>query len=162
MDRVAYATKFLDSEYIINVQGDEPLVSYHDIQMVYRECIYSVVNCYQNCCGKTDKNNTNTIKVITNNDEELQYASRSPIPSVASYYKRQVCIYMFRRGFLLDMYGEGKPKGRLEFCEDIEILRVLDTNYKVLMKEVIGNYQSVDVPEDIQKVEDILSANQKT
>lgn len=34
-DRVAYAASFLDSYYIINVQGDEPLINPEDIRNVY-------------------------------------------------------------------------------------------------------------------------------
>jgi 3-deoxy-manno-octulosonate cytidylyltransferase (CMP-KDO synthetase) len=157
-DRVAYAAKFLDSEYIINVQGDEPLVNYEDIRRVSAEQLFSVINCYQKIYDGREIESRNTIKMITNKDDELLYASREPIPLFANGHKKQVGIYMFKRHNLLELYGENKKKGILEVGEDVEILRILDSGDDVYMVEVAGNYQSVDVSEDIEKVERILNA----
>jgi len=156
MDRVAYAAKFLDSEYIINVQGDEPLVDFRDLQRMYGKR-KPVLNCYQRILTKDQINNRNTIKIITKKANELLYASREMVPSKGADYKKQVCLYMFKKDNLLELYGEGKKVGTLEFGEDVEILRILDYCDDVYMMKVDGKYQSVDVPEDIVKVERLLN-----
>ena len=162
-DRVAYAAKFLDSEYIINVQGDEPLVNSDDIEKVYHKLVqhceypfgygYCSINCYKECSG-IDKKNTNTIKMVIDEMSELVYASRQAIPTFGKKFKKQVCIYGFKRDLLVKTFGVGKNKSDIEKTEDIEILRFMGES-PVLMVEVQGKYQSVDVPEDIQKVERI-------
>lgn len=159
-DRVSYAAAFLDSHYIINVQGDEPMVNAEDIQNVYGAMIHNpgyVVNCYT-CYGE---DNQNTIKVILNHHESeentLRYMSRASIPSKSINRKRQVCIYGWDRYTLMDMFGEKKECSETEEGEDIEILRVLDCGKKVKMIAVMGEYQAVDISSDIEKVEKILN-----
>ncbi len=165
-DRVAYAAAFLDSHYIINVQGDEPLINHEDIRNVYGAMIHNpgyVVNCYSPC-RDSGKDNKNTIKIILNNHESefqtLRYMSRSPIPSKSINYKKQVCIYGWDRHSLMDIFGERKQCSEMEEGEDIEILRALDCGKKVKMVAVMGNYQSVDTPKDVKKVEKILNERQ--
>lgn len=164
-DRVAYAAKLLDSSYIINVQGDEPLINSVDIKRVYSMMKHFpgyTINCYS-VCTDNDKSNENTIKVVLNNHESLEgtllYMSRAPIQAKNTIYKKQVCIYGWNRYILMDMFGENKEKSDLEAGENIEILRVLDCDRKILMIPVFGEYQAVDVPSDIKKVEDVLNGN---
>jgi 3-deoxy-manno-octulosonate cytidylyltransferase (CMP-KDO synthetase) len=164
-DRVSYASAFLDSHYIINVQGDEPLINPVDIRNVYGTLMHNpgyIVNCYSPCSNSDNgKENKNTIKVILNNHESefqtLRYMSRSPIPTKSINYKKQVCIYGWDRYTLMDMFGEKKECSETEESEDVEILRVLDCGRKVKMVAVMGNYQAVDTPKDIKKVEKILN-----
>jgi 3-deoxy-manno-octulosonate cytidylyltransferase (CMP-KDO synthetase) len=166
-DRVAYAAKALDSNFIIDVQGDEPLVDTADIQNVYSALKHNMacsVNCYSDCNPK-EKDNSNTIKVIINSHESkestLLYMSRAPIQPKYSTCIKQVCIYGWYSYAFQDMFGEGKERAFLESGEDIHILRVLDHGRNVLMVPVLGEYQAVDVPSDIKKVEDILNARKK-
>jgi 3-deoxy-manno-octulosonate cytidylyltransferase (CMP-KDO synthetase) len=182
MDRVSYASKFVESDYIINVQGDEPLVCAEDIVYVYEELqmenLYKVINCFKVCNHRDygvemvssqydggdwiskfefEFENTNTIKVIEDAGS-LIYMSRQPIPIYCDNFKKQVCIYGFKKSILTDYYGENKCKRVMEDSENIEILRVLaGKRYRIEMLEVKNEYQSVDVPEDIEKVERILN-----
>ena len=180
-DRVAYASQFVNSEYIISVQGDEPLVKNYDIESVYHKLIdlFDIVNCYKVCKQErgfaipdgfqtshdginwtsvyyTPIENKNTIKVITASGR-LSYMSRSPIPFKSDKYKKQVCIYGFRKNILQQYFGEGIEKCEMEECEDIEILRFINYGYSVRMIEVKNEYQSVDESSDIEKVEKILN-----
>ena len=81
-DRVAEASKKIDANIIINVQGDEPLINPKDILKVIdqKEKMSHVVCAY--CELREDENPIRrTIpKVVFNEMEELIYISRSPIP----------------------------------------------------------------------------------
>ena len=160
-DRVAEAYKRLGGyDTIINVQGDEPLIKAEDIMAVaevHRQVPYLVI-CGMCEATKEEFENPNIVKVVTNYRGELLYASRAGIPTTkdlqfkAAY--KQVCIYAFRAA-QLDYFG-GRFRTSYELIEDIELLRFLDSDYSVKMVKVSNASISVNVPEDIKKVEDEL------
>jgi len=157
-DRVAGAAKIFDHDIIINVQGDEPLVDYRDIINVADKCVALVdspVNLCKSTCDVLE--NQNTIKVVTKNNGQLLYMSRSKIPFKSITTRKQVGIYAYPRNVLAYCFGKGRVKSHLELNEDVEILRFIDFGEKVFVIETKNKYQAVDTPEDIKKVEDILN-----
>jgi CMP-2-keto-3-deoxyoctulosonic acid synthetase len=156
-DRVAEAVKHINTDVVIDLQGDEPCITSDDILTVIalkRSVHDAVIAAY--CLEKGDITNMNTPKVISYGmaNDDLIYMSRQPIGH--RMYKRQVGIYGFYKQQLLDMYGVDKARGEFERLEDIHILRCIDYRKRVLMLHLKGKYQSVDVKEDIPKVEEIL------
>jgi len=159
-DRVAEVALSLEGERFINVQGDEPVISPYDIEKVVQSSIK-----YEVCCGmcpiksEQDFRSPNIPKVVFSKNNKLLYASRCAMPTnkslefVESY--KQVCIYGYSRQALYDFVQE-KHKSPLEEIEDIEILRLLEIGYDVHMVEVSDSSISVDVPEDIEKVKNVL------
>lgn len=157
-DRVAEAVRGIDTDVIIDLQGDEPLITSQDILNVIkmkRERQEYVINAY--CMEKFDIENENTPKVITHGmyTDDLIYISRKALGG--RIYKRQIGLYGFYKEQLLRLYGVNKARGSLEQLEDVHILRCIDHRQKVLMLKLKGRYQSVDVPEDVAKVEGILN-----
>ena len=158
-DRVVEAYNKLGKMYntIINVQGDEPFVTPEDIIKVYKNN-NKEINCGQ--CEIKDVNdfvNPNIIKVVTDIHGYMLYASRSPIPiNKSSEFKkayRQVCIYSFSNSMLPCFSGDKTP---LESIEDIELLRFVEKGFKIKMINVSGASVAVDIPEDIDRIENIL------
>ena len=98
------------------------------------------------------------IKVIVNEEDELMYMSRLPVPfeknKAAVCFKKQVCVYGFTKKALTIFSSRDKTLN--EKYEDIEILRFLDMGYRVKMSEVNLSSIAVDIPEDIEKVENYL------
>ena len=162
-DRVWEAAKQLDTDVIINVQGDEPLVGTEDILAVVQSKRANpgyVINAMCTIADRGDIESPNVPKVVVNERSELVYMSRAPIPyvkaqDVVHIYRRQVCIYGFNRREL-QAFAECGGKSRLEEPEDIEILRFLDLGIPVRMVEVNEAPVAVDVPEDVVRVEQIL------
>ena len=156
-DRVSEAAKIFNHEIIINVQGDEPLVDYRDIIKLAEKCEsregYLVFNMYTQ---SNYEENDNTIKVVTYK-KRLLYMSRSKIPFKGTVIKKQVGMYAFPRSVLREFYGKNSFESPSEIMEGVEILRALDFYGDVFMIETKNNYQAVDTPEDIKKVEDILN-----
>ena len=157
-DATAEAIRYVDSDIIIDVQGDEPLIRPEDIQKIIefkRNKHDHVINAY---AYEKDGENKNTIKVESHNiNGDLITMSRLPIPAGARIFKRQVCVYGFYKNQLLELYGYDKGKSELEKHEDIHILRCVNNYQKVFMIKLDGVYQAVDVPGDIKKVEDIIN-----
>ena len=104
-DRIAEAASKIDADFMINVQGDEPLIQPEDIQRVIdekRKYPADIINAY--CPLSADENPaSNTIpKVVFNEAGDLVYMSRSVIPGLKEggatpTYHKQVCIYGFTR-----------------------------------------------------------------
>lgn len=168
-DRVADAVSKIPSsyDYIVNVQGDEPLV---DPQDIVKCCVAAkqefmnkgtcIVNAYAESCRGSGSAGLIPTVVISGN-KTLLYASRARLPynklgEPSDNFKKQVCIYVFDRFSLLDLYGANRVKAQLEFMEDVEILRAVERGREVRMVEVSGSGHAVDYPEDVAIVEKIL------
>ncbi|PPV34668.1 3-deoxy-manno-octulosonate cytidylyltransferase [Ectopseudomonas oleovorans] len=163
-DRLAEAAQCIEADIYINVQGDEPLVEPEDIIKVRDaklEMPHYVINGFSWIAGDEDPHNVNIPKVITNEQDELIYMSRSALPgfkeakNAPARYKKQVCIYAFNREEL-SAFKAFARKSTLEHSEDIEILRFLEVGKKVKMIETRPGSHAVDIPADVPKVEALL------
>jgi 3-deoxy-manno-octulosonate cytidylyltransferase (CMP-KDO synthetase) len=163
-DRLAEAAGMINYDIYINVQGDEPLVDPEDI----RRCIASkkenpnmILNGFCWLSENEDPANVNIPKVITTEAGLMVYMSRKSLPgfkeqrNAPSRYMKQVCIYGFTREDLATFSAFGR-KSALEQAEDIEILRFLEVDRKIMMFECKPGSLAVDVPEDVPKVEAAL------
>ena len=163
-DRVCEAAQEIDSDIIVNIQGDEPLLDPDDIQKVIDEKLKypdSIINCMSRF-DSTEATNRNIPKVVSNFNNNLVYMSRSAIPGTKSGHSKlvhkQVCIYAFTKDELDRFYQYGLKNGKtpLEWAEDIEILRFVELGINVNMVDKFGTTQAVDIKEDVDKVLEIL------
>ena len=160
-DRVREASRLLDSEIIVNVQGDEPFINPKDILKAIEFKIQnpdSVINCYSKISNLEDPLDKKIPKVAVSDENNLIYISRGTIPCSKEeknlpMYK-QVCIYVFNKTDL-EIYDNKKTP--LEKIEDIEILRCLEKNKNVKMLKLDSCSISVDFKEDIEKIESCLN-----
>jgi len=161
-DRLAEANEILKCDFIINVQGDEPLICPDDINTVVNAYLTgdgSVVNAM---CEITDirEFNANTVpKVVCDQSGKLLYMSRAGIPLTKegdfTFAHKQVCIYAFSKDHLR-FFLSHQQKTPLESVEDIEILRFLESNYTVKMVKVDSGSMAIDIPEDVERVVNAL------
>lgn len=165
-DRIAEANIKLDCDFIINVQGDEPLINPSDIKKVvnfYLEGDGSIVNAMCEIENEQEFNSLTIPKVVCSESNRLLYMSRSPIPITkigkTNLGFKQVCIYAFSKEHL-EFFASKDGKTPLEKLEDIEILRFLESDYCVNMIQVGKGSVAVDVPDDVSKVESIINKAQ--
>lgn len=163
-DRVYEASEKIAAKYYINVQGDEPVINPEDITSIIENIDFegnSILNGYTEIDDEESYLSTSTPKVVFRPDGKLLYMSRAPIPGnkKGSFSKawRQVCIYAFPAKSL-KAFNE-VSKTTLENIEDIEILRFLELNYDVDMIQLSNQSIPVDLPEDIEKVEEYIRTN---
>jgi len=169
-DRVSEALMKIEAErnektdIVVMVQGDEPMVHPEMIDDAIKPMLadpsIQVVNLMGRLEEVKEQEDPNEIKVVVDKNNFALYFSRAPIPSRKKWkgdhltaYK-QVCIIPFRRDFLLK-FGELEMTP-LESIESIDMLRVLE--YGIKVKMVLTNHQtySVDTPEDLKYVEEML------
>jgi len=158
-DRVHEAAKQLDTDLIINVQGDEPLLDPQDVVNVLKAAEENpgwVINAMCSIGEEKDFYSANVPKVVCRPDGRLLYMSRAAIPTNKEHKfihaMKQVCIYAFPRQALDDFAGQ-VTKTELEQVEDIEILRFLELGYEVQMIKVSESSIAIDAPSDVARVE---------
>lgn len=162
-DRLAEANLILDCDFLINVQGDEPLIEPDDIKAViecYQNNPGTVVNAMAKIHTEEDFRSKSVPKLVTSLSGKLLYMSRAPIPTNKEHefktaYK-QVCIYALAKEHL-EMFANTQEKTFIEEIEDIEILRFLENDIPVQMIEVEDSSVAVDFPSDVDRVVELLS-----
>ncbi|WP_275723454.1 3-deoxy-manno-octulosonate cytidylyltransferase [Vibrio furnissii] len=162
-DRLAEANLTLDLDFVINVQGDEPMINPDDIRLVRDRFLQTgnVTNAMCRICSKDEFFSLTVPKVVTSKSGKLLYMSRGGVPfNKEGEFKegwKQVCIYAFSREQLAFFAGNA-TKTPLEQYEDIEILRFLENDYQIDMVEVEVGSLAVDVPNDVGKVVRAINA----
>jgi 3-deoxy-manno-octulosonate cytidylyltransferase (CMP-KDO synthetase) len=163
-DRLAEVAKGLDTEVVVNIQGDEPLIEGFVIDAALdalREDPQAPMSTVVHAAEPSALADPNRVKVVMDRHMRALYFSRSPLPyprnpEAASRTWQHVGLYAYRRPFLLEFVGlERTP---LERCEELEQLRALEHGFAIRCAVVEG-WQSVpvDVPEDVARVEAALA-----
>ena len=169
-DRVAYVANTLtDTDIVINVQGDEPLIVPHMIDEAVQPLIddtsIQVGTLVKKITSAEELHNPNIVKVVLDDMNFGIYFSRSPIPYLRDgasmndwhtrhqYYKH-IGLYVYRRKFLLQF--SQWDESTLEKTEKLEQLRIIEHGYKI--KTALTEFDSVpiDTPDDVKKVKEIM------
>lgn len=158
-DRVAEVAAALDYPIVINVQGDEPLVegaTLDGLAEALQDPGLPMASLMARITDLSASSDPHRVKVVVDASGDALYFSRAPIPAGASdYFFQHVGIYGYQRDFLLGF--RHLPVLRLERTERLEQLRVLENGFRIRMIEIRRPTLSVDVPEDIMKVEKFLN-----
>jgi 3-deoxy-manno-octulosonate cytidylyltransferase (CMP-KDO synthetase) len=165
-DRVYEACSQISNlDFVINVQGDEPIINPLDIQTIieaYQSNPNNIINGMAKIESEAEYNSITIPKVVFRQDGRLLYMSRAAIPSNKSsqFNKawKQICIYAFPINALKE-FSLYPNKTLFEQEEDIEILRFLELGYDVIMKEVEGKSVAVDTKDDVLRVSQLLVNN---
>ena len=166
-DRIAEAVKDIDADLIVNVQGDEPLMSDKVLSQLIAAMRESGAEMGTAAVpfSKTgrDPNDPNAVKVVVDRRGFALYFSRSLIP-----FPRQGGapvepllhwgLYAYRRDFLYEFVKW--ERGKLEACESLEQLRALENGAKISVIVTQERSVGVDVPEDIEFVEKMIAERQ--
>jgi len=157
-DRIADISKEIDSEIIINIQGDEPFINSETLQLIIDEFVkdefneLNVVSVMTNLEGDSDINNPNNVKVVVDKYSNSLYFSRSPIPyntdGVKVDYFKHVGIYAFRKSCLVK-FSKLKPS-KNEFSEKIEALRLIENGIDIKMIKSNERFIGIDTLEDLE------------
>jgi len=161
-DRVAEATRDMDVDIIVNLQGDEPLVNPDMISMAVQPLIDDPSLACVNLVKKVDyqaAQDRNEVKVVFDEEKNALFFSREPIPSIwmgdkEFPYYIEVCIMPFTKRSL-EIYSK-LPSTPLEIIESVDMLRLLEHGHKIKIVESPYETYSVDVPEDIKNVEKVM------
>ncbi len=165
--RIASVIDQLEADTVINVQGDEPLISGEVIDLVAEALENSeapVATPVFRISDPEEVNNPNLVKVVRDAKGLALYFSRSAIPHVrdvdpsdwlsAAPFWGHVGVYAYRRQVLADF--PKFPEGQLEGAEKLEQLRLMEAGLSIQTVEVEYRSRGVDTPEDLEQVKKIL------
>ena len=161
-ERIAEVAKSLPCQFVVNLQGDEPLMPGEVIDQVVSalerdlSCVMSTA-----CIVKTDPEefrNPNVVKLTKDRSGMALYFSRAPIPldrdgKMSQFYKH-LGIYGYRREFLLQF--PSLATSSLEQREKLEQLRVLENGYRIKVVETVHDSIGVDTEADFKLVQKLL------
>ncbi|GAB2543563.1 3-deoxy-manno-octulosonate cytidylyltransferase [Spirosoma aerophilum] len=150
------------SDYVLNIQGDEPFLDPAQIDELAAILDGSVELATQMATVDSAEmlHDPKEAKIIINGQNEALYFSRSAVPYLWGVepdqwhakhaYHRHVGLYAYRVDVLEKLTQ--LPPSLLERTESLEQLRWLEAGYRI--KLVPTNFQtpSVDSPEDIEKI----------
>jgi 3-deoxy-manno-octulosonate cytidylyltransferase (CMP-KDO synthetase) len=150
-----------DTEVVVNVQGDEPLIAPKLISRVARALAKDAP--MSTAChaihDEASLANPNVVKVVLDRRGYALYFSRSqiPFPRVGTPLAyRHAGIYGYRVSFLKKYAGLKPPE--VEKAEALEQLRVLWHGYRIAV--VVSETEippGVDTPQDLEAVRRMLS-----
>ena len=165
-DRIGEVAKKVKADLYINIQGDEPLIEPETIRKAilpfYDDKNLEVTNLMTKIKDPVDALNFTVPKVITNKDNIGIYLTRTMAPypkgKIDYNFYKQVCVYGFKPNAL--KFFCNSERGKIESIEDIEILRFIESGYKVQYIEVESETVAVDTPNDLEKVRKIMEEKQ--
>ena len=135
-DRVAWAAERTPSDYVINVQVDDPRSEER----------------------REESDSPDIVKMVFDTKGRALYFSRSPIPyprTRQGIWYKHIGPYAWRRSFLLDFSKwEQTP---LEKRESLEMLRVLERGHSIRCIMTERDTIEIDTPNDLTRIGKYLS-----
>ena len=164
-DRIAEFASKINSDIILNVQGDEPFIDKLSLKKlidIFKNDHYKKIDLaslMQPIDKIKDVESSSNVKVVVDNDNFALYFSRSIIPfnrlpnDKPNYYKH-IGVYAFKKEALIYFYNS-KPSN-LEKFEKLEQLRFLENGKKIKMVETIYKGIGIDTMEDLINARKII------
>ncbi|WP_413575664.1 3-deoxy-manno-octulosonate cytidylyltransferase [Bdellovibrio sp. HCB290] len=166
-DRIHAAIKGIDCDVVVNIQGDEPLVTGELIDrlaQVFVDDPKMDMATLAHPISEEELQNPNSVKVVMNIKDEALYFSRFPMPysrlkasDLGDYSGclKHIGMYAYSKDFLKEFCEA--PQALIERAESLEQLRALYLGAKIKVVRVKEASIGVDTPEDLVKLDKILS-----
>jgi 3-deoxy-manno-octulosonate cytidylyltransferase (CMP-KDO synthetase) len=164
-ERVAEVAAHVGGDIFVNVQGDEPLLDPVAVDTAVTSLLEepqaSIATVATPIKTPGDIMDPNVVKTVLDFEGNALYFSRAPIPwvrdtgsKIQARHLKHLGLYAFEHGALLEY--PTLPPGELERIEQLEQLRWMENGWKIRVAEVEHDAVSVDVPEDVARVEKLL------
>ncbi len=163
LDIINKNDKYVDTDCLINIQGDEPFISPLQIELLAKglqddgKNIITLVKVINNAATFT---NPNVVKVVFTNKHKALYFSRAAIPffrhdknetkNSAFFGYKHIGLYGFRIQALRQITKT--DEGVLEQAESLEQLRWLQNGFDVFLVETRLESIAIDTPADLDKL----------
>lgn len=164
-DRVAQAGLARKGwDLLVNVQGDEPLLSARNIDVLVRGVLAEPSVGMGSLCRPLPSEryaDPNAVKLVRRSDGRALYFSRAPIPFFrddtlhTEMIRLHLGIYAYRREALEQFVS--LPPSPLEEAEKLEQLRALENGLDILVLDAPDEAYGVDTPDDLNRIEMLMS-----
>jgi len=164
-DRIAeVASRHPEIGYIINVQGDEPLIEPANIELVRKGVVEDstadISTLVREITDEDEVNNPNLVKCVLDLNGYAMYFSRSKIPYERNIGKSKfyghLGIYGYKKEALFKMTK--LPQAPYEMAESLEQLRALQNGMKIRVSVVENVPVGIDTIEDFEKFKSMVEA----
>jgi 3-deoxy-manno-octulosonate cytidylyltransferase (CMP-KDO synthetase) len=184
-DRVAeVAAQLPEAEIVVNVQGDEPMISPLTIEKAIEVMTAElenpdgagIVTTWEPVESNDDLMDPDLVKVVVDENDYAVYFSRSPIPfprdavtrhgsldvalraepDLLKLFRKHTGLYVYRRDVLLAFTNW--PQTQLERIETLEQLRALAHGVRIKVVEACTPSTGVDTLSDLERVRAKFSA----
>ena len=160
---VEVAEKYPEFSYIINLQGDEPMINTSCVEEVIKllkEDNNADISTLISEIKNEDIDDPNMVKCVKDINGYAMYFSRSKIPyernmGIAKFYKH-IGIYGYKREALFKMTKFPQPE--IEQAESLEQLRALYNGMKIKTSVVEYNAIGIDTIEDFNAFKKIVES----
>jgi len=180
-DRVAeVAERLNDVAIIVNIQGDEPMISPLTLDRAVEEMATSeagIVTTWEPIDSAAGVVNPAVVKVVTDESGRALYFSRSPVPfpreavrehgtieaaliaepALLSTFHKHTGLYVYRREVLLEFASW--PPSRLEQIEALEQLRALEHGVHIKAIQASTSSIGVDTFDDLARARELVSSS---
>jgi 3-deoxy-manno-octulosonate cytidylyltransferase (CMP-KDO synthetase) len=178
-DRLAEAAAQLDADVVVNVQGDEPLISPETVERAVAAFNEDRDAAAATTCEPieeaSDVLSSDVVKVVADASGRALYFSRSPVPypreaarrygslaaalevepALLTTFRKHTGLYVYSRAFLLEFARW--PQTALERAESLEQLRILEHGYQIRVVEAASPSVGVDTEEDLRRVRALMA-----
>jgi 3-deoxy-manno-octulosonate cytidylyltransferase (CMP-KDO synthetase) len=184
-DRIAeVAADLPEGSIIVNVQGDEPVISPATIDLTVQALLKDDGADIATTCEPiktlSELLDGNNVKVVVGEEGYAIYFSRSPMPwpreaslryagdpnqaieeepELLANFRKHTGLYVYRREYLLEFTQ--MPQTTLEKFEMLEQLRALENGAKIRVVDATSRSIGVDTEEDLKLVRAILEAEEE-
>lgn len=139
-------------DFIIDIQGDEPLLNPRHIDQVIKFHIKNFNSdiILPSLKIKSSKDNKSIVKIVKNNKDQVIYLSRSAVP----FYFKKKHFFLEKHLSIISFKTESlktyikNDMSYLEQIEGIELLRALEIGLKIKSFNLLGDSFSVDIKPD--------------
>ena len=157
-DRISeVAKRHPEIAYIINLQGDEPLIEQENIELVIKGIKFDdnadISTLVREITDENESNNPNLVKCIFDVNNYAMYFSRAKIPYERNVGKSKfyghLGIYGYKKEALFKMTNLAQTT--YEMSESLEQLRALQNGMKIKVSIVKNVPVGIDTQEDFEK-----------
>lgn len=162
-DRIAeVAERHPEIAYIVNLQGDEPLIEKSNIELVIKgikeDKNADISTLIRKITDEKDINNPNLVKCVFDINHYAMYFSRSKIPFERGNNKGEfyghLGIYGYKREALFKMTK--LPQSMCEISESLEQLRALQNGMRIKVAIVDNVPVGIDTMEDFEHFKSMI------
>lgn len=165
-DRCGEVARSLEADVVINIQGDEPLIDYRQLDQLceaFDDAETQIATLGIGGVTEEEMNNPNRIKIVRDHKGDGMYFSRSAVPNALNAkadaannypFLRHIGVYAYRSDVLQQLVKLEPTE--LEKVESLEQLRWRYYGFPIRVVETTIETPNIDVPEDVDAVLQLL------
>lgn len=182
-DRIAEVASELDGDpIIVNVQGDEPMISHLVIDAAVDALIADdpadIATTCEPILDARDVLSPDVVKVVADTAGRAMYFSRSPVPyprdavrlhgsleaalaadpGLCAGFRKHTGLYVFRKQALMRFTGLEPVDS--EIAERLEQLRAIENGMSIRVVEVAESSIGIDTEDDLERFREMLRARE--